>query len=74
MSVSPLEIYGTNAPATTVATAGLLTNVTGASGNGQSTTKCGTSTGFSEIYGQGTTGAWGGGRVHRGAGAKWLAF
>lgn len=58
--VVALSLYGTNANATTVTTAGLLVSVTGAGGNGQATTKCGTSTGFSEIFAQGTTNAWAG--------------
>jgi hypothetical protein len=53
-----LNVYGTNAASTTLSTAGLLVSVTGASGNGQSTTKCGTSTGFSEMYALGTANAW----------------
>lgn len=53
-----LSLYGTNTTATTVTTAGLLVSVTGAGGNGQATTKCGTSTGYSEILSQGTANAW----------------
>jgi hypothetical protein len=56
--VTALNLYGTNAASSTLSTAGLLVNATGASGNGQSTTKCGTSTGYSEIYALGTTSAW----------------
>src|SRR5437899_6693387 len=53
-----LNTYGTNAAATTLTTAGLLVSGTGASGNSQATSKCGTSTGYSEIFALGTANAW----------------
>lgn len=50
-----LNLYGTNAASTTMPNAGLLVSVTGASGNGQSTTKIGTTTQYVEIFANGTT-------------------
>lgn len=53
--------------------AGLLVSVTGASGNGQPTTKVGTSTGFSEIPGRGTAANWQGlAAMGSPSGAGWL--
>jgi hypothetical protein len=71
--VTALSVYGTNAASSTLSTAGLLVNATGASGNGQSTTKCSTSTGYSEIYALGTTNAWAaGGAIGAPSGNGWL--
>jgi hypothetical protein len=56
--VTALTLYGTNTTSSTIATAGLLVSITGASNNTVNTTKCGQSTGYSEIYGLGTTAAW----------------
>lgn len=56
--VTALNVYGSNAASTTLPTAGLLVNATGASGNGQSATKVGTSTGFGEVTALGTTANW----------------
>lgn len=68
-----LSLYGTNAASSTLNTAGLLVNITGASGNGQATTKCGTSTGFSEIPAQGTANAWAGAAaIGAASGNGWL--
>lgn len=68
-----LSVFGTNAASSTLTTAGLLVSVTGASGNGQSTSKCGTSTGYSEVYGLGTTLAWAAaGSIGSPSGNGWL--
>jgi hypothetical protein len=53
-----LSVFGTNTNATTLTTAGLLVSVTGAAGNSTPTTKCGTSTGYSEIFALGTAATW----------------
>lgn len=68
-----LNVYGTNTASTTMSTAGLLVNVTGASGNGQSTSKCGTSTGYGEIYANGNIGSWAAaGSIGSPSGHGWL--
>ena len=53
-----LTLYGTNGVSSTLATAGLLVNITGASGNSLPTTKVGTATGYGNIPSQGTSTAW----------------
>lgn len=68
-----LNVYGTNAASTTMSTAGLLVSVTGATGNGQSTTKCGTSQNYGEIYALGNTLAWAAtGSIGSPSGHGWL--
>jgi hypothetical protein len=68
-----LSLYGTNSPASTVPTAGLLVDTTGASGNSQATTKVGTSTGYFQMYAQGTgTLASPGGSIGAADGNGWL--
>src|SRR2546421_8860748 len=53
-----LTVYGTPAFATTVTTATkLIANASGASSLGHDT-RCGTSTGYSEFFPQGTSSAW----------------
>lgn len=68
-----LNVYGTNIAATTLSTAGLLVSTTGATGNGQSTSKVGTSTGYGEIFALGTANAWAaGGAIGSPSGNGWL--
>jgi hypothetical protein len=56
--VTALSVYSTNTNATTLSTARLLVTGTGAGSTNTFTSKCGTSTGYSELYGPGTTNAW----------------
>jgi hypothetical protein len=73
MAVTALNVYGTNTPSTTLSSAGLLVSVTGASGNGQNTTKVGTTTQYVEIFGNGTTAAQTGvGSIPAATGNGWL--
>jgi hypothetical protein len=55
-----LSVYSTNTNSSTLSTARKLVTGTGAGSTTPITTKCGTSTGYSEIYSQGTTASWAG--------------
>src|SRR2546423_7169558 len=56
--MTALSVYSTNTNSTTLSTARLLVTGTGAGSTNTFTSKCGTSTGYSEMYSQGTTNAW----------------
>lgn len=56
--VTVLSVYSTNTAATTISTANKLMTGTGAGTTNVFSSKCGTSTGYSEVYAQGTTNNW----------------
>lgn len=56
--VTALTVYSTNTDASTISTARKLVTVSGAGSTNTFSSKCGTSTGFSELYSQGTTNNW----------------
>ena len=67
-----LSAYGTNTASATLSTANKLFAVTGATTT-TNATKIGTATGYSEIFSQGTTGAWSGaGSIGAPSGNGWL--